>query len=446
MKRGLSTLILLAVAAGLGAYIYFVESKRKPAAERAEEKAKVFAGLEAAAIEEIEVKAAGGDLTKLRKENGAWKIVAPISSGVDEAEVSGITSNLASLEVQRVVEEAPADLAQFGLAPAKTEVSFRAGGDSGPRRLLIGDKTATGGDLYAKTGADARVFLISGFLDTTFNRATFDLRDKSVLAFDRDKVTGIEIVSPERTVRFAKEGDTWRLTSPVDARADYGTVEGLIGRIASGQMKSLVADAPADLAQYGLESPARSISFAAGSARSTLVFGDKNAEGQFFARDASRPLVFTVDTFLADDLSKAAEEFRPKDVYDFRTFTGTRFEITRGGATTVFEKVKGGDANAPETWAQVQPKPEKPIESARIEDFLSKMSNLRAQGFVEALPAGATEAARTAARWSDGKKEETVVFHRSGEDVFAVRGNEPGAARLTASDFDDAMKTLDAAK
>jgi hypothetical protein len=446
MKRGITTLVLLVVALGLGAYIYFVESKRKPAAERVDEKAKVFSGLDAATVEELEVKASGGDLTKLKKENGAWRIVAPITSGVDESEVSGITSNLGSLEVQRVVDEQPADVAQYGLAPARTEIGFRTAGQGAPRRLLLGEKTATGGDLYAKLASEPRVFLVSGFLDTTFNRSTFDLRDKTVLRFDRDKVTTVELTSPDRTITFAKEGDTWKIAAPQAVRADYGTVEGLVGRIATGQMKSLVADAPQDLAQYGLQKPERSVTLLAGSARSTLLLGSKTPEGQFYAKDAARPLVFTVEAFLTEDFGKTVDDFRPKDLYEFRTFTGTRFEIVREGVTTVFEKTKGTDASAPEAWAQTQPKPAKPIESTRVEDFLSKMSNLRAEAFAEAVPAGATEAARTTARWSDGKREESVTYFKSGTDVFAVRSGETGAARLGASSYEDAVKALDALK
>jgi hypothetical protein len=443
MKRGVSTLILLVIAAALGAYIYFVESKRKPSSEQAEEKAKVFDKLDAAKVEEIEIKASGGDDTKLKKEGDRWKIVAPITSAADESEVSGITSNLASVDVQRVVDQKPGDLAQFGLAPPKTEITFRASGDKAARKLLLGEKTATGGDLYAKLGTEPRVFLVSGFLDTTFNKSTFDLRDKAILKFDREKVTGLELTSPEHPMSFVKEGETWRIASPVAARADYGTVEGVVGRFHTGQMKSLVTDNAADLAQYGLDKPARAITFIAGSARTTIQFGNKTPDGQLYAKDASRPMVFTVETFLADDLNKTPDDYRPKDLYEFRTFTGSRFEIARSGVTTVFEKKKGKDPKAPEAWTQTQPPVA--LDATKIEDFLSKMSNLRAQSFVAELPAGSTEVARTTANWGE-KKEEKVTFHKAGDDVFAVRANEAGAAKLTASDYNDAIKALEALK
>ncbi len=447
MKRGLSTLVLVVLAIALGAYIYFVESKRKPASERSEEKGKAFVGLDSATVEELEVKASSGDLTKVKKDGGRWKVVAPITGDADDTEVSAITSNLASLEVQRVVAENATDLGQFGLAPAKTEISFRVAGDQAPRTLLLGDKTATGGDMYAKTGNDPRVFLVSGFLDSTFNRGTFDLRDKAVLKFERDGVTGLEIESPTRRLAFARDGDAWKMTAPLAVRADTGTVEGLLGRIHTGRMKTLVADTPADLAPYGLDKPSSTITFVAGSARSAIALGNKTPDGQVFARDLSRPLVFTVEAFLAEDAGKTVDDFRPKDLFEFRTFTGTRFEITRAATTTtVFEKKKGADANAADTWTQTAPAPAKAPEASTIEDFLAKVSNLRAQSFVEALPAGATEVARTVARWNEDKKEETVVFHKAGTDLFATRAGDPGAARLTASDFDDVIKALEAVK
>ena len=72
MQRGRSFLILIVVALALGAYIYFVESKRDPLATEA--KGKVFT-LEPGTLEEIEVKADSAEVTRIRKEGGEWQIV-----------------------------------------------------------------------------------------------------------------------------------------------------------------------------------------------------------------------------------------------------------------------------------------------------------------------------------------------------------------------------------
>ena len=66
MRGFRSTFVLLLVLAGLVGYIYFYEMKRPAPGETAEQKQKVFA-VETGTIEELEVKAASGERTVLRK-------------------------------------------------------------------------------------------------------------------------------------------------------------------------------------------------------------------------------------------------------------------------------------------------------------------------------------------------------------------------------------------
>ena len=175
----------------------------------------------------------------------------------DEAEISGITSNLASLEVQRVVDDQASDLKQYGLDPARIEVTFKFAGKD--QKLLIGQKTPTGTDLYAKLPDKPRVFLVASYLESTFNKSSFDLRDKSILKVDREKVDRMEIETPEHTVKVAKQGGDWRMSSPADARADFGAVEGIIGRLNTTPMKAIAAAEPTDLKEYGLDKPAATV-------------------------------------------------------------------------------------------------------------------------------------------------------------------------------------------
>jgi hypothetical protein len=214
--------------------------------------------------------------------------------------------------------------------------------------------------------------------------------------------------------------------------------------VASGQMKSMADPAPTELTKFGLDKPAYTVTFGAGSARSTFLVGTKTPEGQYYAKDGSRPMVFTVEGFLVEDLNKPVADFRVKDQFEFRTFNGTRVEITRAGATTTFEKRKGKTDKEPEKWVQAQPA--KQVDESKIIDALSNLSNLRADSFVDALPAGASQALQVKARFESGKKEETVTFFKGGEDLYAIRPAEPGAAKVSTTSFDNAVKALDAVK
>src|SRR5690349_828904 len=102
--RGRSFLILLVVALGLGGYIYFVEMQRDPTADTTPKKDKVFA-TDSSKFEDIEIRAAGGEVTTLKKVNGLWEIVKPEPLKADSSEIGSVLSTLDTLEVQRVIDE-----------------------------------------------------------------------------------------------------------------------------------------------------------------------------------------------------------------------------------------------------------------------------------------------------------------------------------------------------
>src|SRR6185295_9745915 len=312
--RGLrSTIALVVVLAGLGAYIYFVTWKMpEGGADASAKKDKVFAGFEADKVDEIKVTSAAGDATTLKKEGTAWQVVQPIAAKADDSEVSGITTALGQIEVSRVVDENPANLNDYGLSNPRIEIEFKGAGDKDYRKLLVGDKSPTGGDLFARRNDDKKVFLIPAFQETSLNRTTFDLREKAVLKFDREKVDGIDVTAGSKALAVAKDGGEWKLTKPVQTRADFGSVEGLVGRLQSVQMKSMVTEnaAPADLKKYGLDKPEATVNLNAGSARATLLVGGKAADNTVYARDASKQAVVTVESALLDDLKKSADDYR----------------------------------------------------------------------------------------------------------------------------------------
>lgn len=443
MRGARSLLVLVVVLGALGAYIYFVESK-KPAGEAAESRPKVFS-VTADKIAEIAIKAGSGEHTTVRKAGSTWEIVEPVTAPADEAEVSGITTNLATVENARVVDENAKDLAQYGLAAPRVDVAFKTAGDQGYRHLLIGDKTATGGELYAKLGNDNKVFLIAAFLESTFNRTTFDLRDKSLLQFARDKVDRLELQAGKDVVQLALANAEWTLTRPIQAPADYGVVEGLIGRLLTGQMKAIVSQEAKDPKAYGLDKPQFTATVGLGSSQATLFIGGQAEDGTLYAKDASRPMVFTVEAGLLEEVKKPADQLRKKDLFASRPYNTSRVEVVRGGDTLVFERVAGqGDAGG--KWRQTRPAT-RDADASKVEMFLTKLSNLRAESWLEAEAAGQdVPLMAVTVGFEDGKRQEKVAFSRRGGDVLATASGQPGIAKVVSAELDEALKALDAAK
>jgi hypothetical protein len=438
--RGVRSFILLLVVAI--PLVWFASREYANPAGRAdddEKKEKVFA-VDADKIDEIAIKAASGERTTLKKSGDDWQIVSPLGAEPDRAEVSGLTSNLSTVEMQRVIDEDPADLKEFGLAEPRVEVTFTADGKE--QTLQIGEKTPPGTDLYAKVGDQKKVFLISSYLDSTFNRTTFDLRDKAALKLDRDKIDAVEVVTDGRQVRVTKGDGEWRLAAPTAGRADYTAIESLIGRLGSAQMKSIAAADATDLKQYGLDAPVATVRLHTGSSHAALLIGAPADEGNVYAKDQSRAAVFTLEAALLDELKKDPGELRQKDLFDARGFNTTRLEVARGDQTVAFEKqkVKDKDGKEEEKWRRVLPA-EGDVDGAKVETLLTAITGARADNFV-AAGLDKPELSVTL-KFDEGRKEERVAFGRSGSDGLAARTGEPGAAKIPASTVDAIVKALE---
>jgi hypothetical protein len=434
MSRLWSTGITVLVLVGLVGYIYFVDAKREPSGTTVREKP--FGSLEADAIEEVQIKSAEGETTRLQKTDGNWQLVDPVKAAADSSELSTIASSLASLEIQRVVDENAADLKQYGLEPARLEVAFRPKGEKELKRVQIGEKTPTGTDLYARLPDQKRVFLVSSYLDSTFNKNTFALRDRRILIFDRNMVDGLELTSGSTKTQLVKSGSEWRLASPIAVRADFAAVEGSLERLSSTQMQGIVDPEGKDLAKYGLTKPTGTIVVKTGSSSATLTLGSiENA--LLHARDSSRPMVFTIAPILREDVIRSVSDFRRKDLFDGRAFTASKVELKRGTDTIVLEKSKGKD-NA-DVWRSSG----KDIDSAKADDLLTKLTALRAASFADQPHASLKSPALVATVHFGENRQETVTIGRSGTDVFASRVDEPGTAKVDGTGLDDVMKAID---
>ena len=443
--RGLrSTVVLLAVALGLGAYIYFVESDRPPGGTP-EARETVF-DFESDDIIRLSVTAESGDRTVIEKANDRWRLVEPFAGAVDVTEVVAVSSGLATLEIQRTVtepEDAP-DLTAFGLAEPRIEigVTTTTGTDT---RLVIGERTPTGDDLYATIAGSNRVFLISGYLDGTFNRTTFDLRDKTILDFTRDQVDSLEITGTDTAIRLRQEDSRWSLVSPIEAHADVGVTNGLVGRMSTGQMAAIEVESTDKLEPYGLDTPRLTVAVGLGSLAATLLIGDTTPTGTVYARDTARELVFTVDESLVTELEQGVDEYRKKNLFAFRPFNATVLELDRDGERWVFEKVETTTDGEAVTWRRTAPD-DGDVEPSAMDDLLAKLSNLRAESFVASRDGTGLEAPAWTIRvtFDENGEHERVAVGRIGDEVFAVNGDEPGAARLNTRAWEDALGALDA--
>ena len=452
MRRLRSTLVLLVLFLAIGGYAWFVERERPPASE-ADANENAF-DVAAGRITDLTVNAENGDATVLtRTENEIdWMVTAPVETEADDNAATAIATTLAALEIRRVVDEEAADLAPFGLAAPPVSVTF-ATPDGEPLTLSVGDETPTGGERYAAIGS--RVILVADFVESTLNRTTFELRDRSILEFTGPDVTSFTVEQGDDTLRFAKADSDWRVVEPLEARADFGLVEAMVGRLGSGEMLAIESESVADdaLEPFGLDGPRLAATVEVGGESYTLLVGDENPATTVYARDAARDLVFTIDAALVDDLARGADTYRQRDLFDFQPFNAATLTVVRDERTIRFEKGppaeaaegEDDDAAGEDVWRRIEPEPAD-IERPEMDALLRALSDLRADSFVESRQGTGLDAplAAITATFGDDGEEERVLLGRSGDAAYGLHGDEPGAALLDTAAVDDALDALDA--
>jgi len=448
--RGLtSTLILVVVLAGLGAYIYFVDSKRPAAGVdgSSETKGKVFT-VEADKINELRI-TAQGESSLLRKDAGGWKMIEPTPIEADPPEVIGVATALTNIDIVRVVDENATNFEQFGLANPQITVAYKAeGGGSGT--LKLGNKNATQGEIYALKNDEKRVFLISAFQESTFNRKPFDLRDKKILKFDRDKADSIVLAKGADSIELRRDGSAWKVARPVPSRSDYAQIEGFLTRLSSSNMSKLLEQDAKDLAKYGLDKPTMTVTIGAGSSKTVLEVG-KTENGDLYARDASRPMVFTVDSTLATDLNKSFDDYRKKELFEFRPFTLDKLravlDAPAGPKTYELEKQRPANPSDPETWKVTRVGGSShTADQTAMDDLLTKLMGIRAESFVDAkTKTGLDKPALVISASYEGGKFERVRFGRAGDTAFGMRDGESGVAKIEMSSLAAALQAFDVA-
>lgn len=384
--RWQTTVVLAVVLALLGGFYYVYEVRLGPERERAEARKGRLWTAEPADVTEIEIRRPA-DTVRLRREGDRWQMLAPVTAGGDRGRVEDVLTTLVTAKVDREVAEAPASLAEFGLDRPAAEVTLTL---KEGRRLAVqlGGKNPTGLWVYAKVPDRPAVFVLPDGVLRDATQPASEFRDKTILAFDRRAVRGLEIGLPDDTLVLTWGDQGWRLTRPRALPADSDAINDLLDKLQSARVKEFVAEAPRSRDPYGLDRPLRLV-ISTGQDKDrttrTLLLGrvDAAKQGVYAMREGEESVLLLpqeIWTLVPKNVAAA----RDKTVVAFERDKVTRLDIEspRGPVTLVRE----GDR-----WKITHPV-SVPADLVEAGALLSALKNLRAQAFL-------SEDASGIARW-----------------------------------------------
>ncbi|MFN8094437.1 MAG: DUF4340 domain-containing protein [Vicinamibacteria bacterium] len=469
MKEFWKTGLALLVLAGLGSYLYFVESKKETKPEGEKEKVSVLA-VDKAKAKELEI-ASAGDAVKVAKDASGWRVVKPFTAPADASAVESLLTALEKVEADEVVTEKAASLADYGLdRPART-VTVTVEGRPAPVALLFGAKSPDGNGQYASQPGSAKVFLLPSWIEGSFDKKPFDLRDRDLLHVKRDDVRQLEVTGPEGGYALARtDAGEWAITKPIATRAGRWSVDGLLGTVENLRMESVAAEGAteAEAAKFGLDKPARTVAVVTkdGQAR-TLEIGagvpepapsasptpSPAAKGakpeppkptKYYARQKGTGLVAVVPATLFDDLAKGMGELRAKRLLEVATYETTGFDAVAAGTKKSYTRTSTKDKDGVDKsqWQRTAPD-KKELDATKVEDALFKLGAEAAE-FVDQPQAPAAygldaPALKVAVR---AKGETTVEIGKKDGAYYARRSGDAAVLKLDPAKAEELLKAF----
>ena len=188
--------------------------------------------------------------------------------------------------MQRVVDENPPDLKEYGLAQPRIEVAFKAGRPGAHAAHRPEDAAGHRPLRQARRRQEGLPDFVVPRVDLQ-QAARSTCATRRSLKVDRDKLDALEVSRPA-TARLGSRSRpaSGRLRPRSQARADFSAIEGLVGRLTGLQMKSIVADAeaPTRRSTASTSRPRRSGSGPA-RRRPRSPSAEPAGEGTVYARD-----------------------------------------------------------------------------------------------------------------------------------------------------------------
>jgi hypothetical protein len=378
-------------------------------------------------FQDIEIQKRGGETIRLQRNDSKWQIAAPRPLPADPDAVSGMLSTLSSLSSDRTIEEKATSLDQYGLTQPAIALNITEK-NKNTAKLLFGDDTPAGTAVYAAVAGDPRIFALSSYKKSSFDKSPNELRDKRLLPFDSDKVSSIELTAKDQTVGFGRSKEEWRIVKPKPFRADRSQVEELLRTLRDAKM-DLSGDE---------EDKKASAAFGSGTpfatARVTDVSGTqelqvRKSKVDYYAKSTAVGGIYKISSGTGPGLDKTLDDFRNKKLFDFGFADPDKIEL-HVGSKGYFLMRSGND------WWSNGTK----MEPGTVSALVDKIRDLSAIKFAET---GFSTPVMDLNVTSDGgKRVEMVMLSKNGDKYLAKRENEPALYELNASAVTELQRSV----
>lgn len=429
MKR--STLILLAIALGLGLLVYQFEYK--PGKPRDEEPSTLTSAweLKAEDLATITLQRQGQPTLTLSRQESGWQITEPVVAATNGFAVDSLVSSLTGLMVERELDSTPEQSEAYGLSAPTViaEIKLRSGQT---RKLELGSKDVLQSSVYARLDGAPRVKLLASTVLTSLEKSLNDLRDRKLLADNSADFSSIELAFPGGGASLQRQDGGWALTQPSAMAAESSEVDALLSEITSAEGLEVVSETGEDAAQFGLAQPSIRFRGRLNAGEERMIELAKRGPEEFYARVSGKPLIFKVATTLHDKLTTPVNKLQSRLLFPESKENLATVQIRSSKGTVLLRRSDDGK------WLVVEPTESKDKEVSTfrtVDPFETKATELIDRpeaAVVQALAKPSVEARLTT------RKGGTYIlrFATVGENAYGQVQGRPQVYKMPTSHVD----------
>ena len=213
------------------------------------------------------------------------------------------------------------------------------------------------------------------------DRERAENRKGRVFGAEAADVTALELKRPDDTVALKRDGDAWRLTAPIAARGNRGTVDEALTTILTAKIDREIDAKPASLADFGLEKPAAQVALTLKDGKQVGIdLGAKSPTGVWvYAREQGKPAVFVLSDSVLREATRPVVDFRDRAILAFERRDVTGLDVVTDADTIVVEPA------AANKWQITRPVA-LAADTAEMNDLLDKLATAKVKEFVAEAP------------------------------------------------------------
>ena len=309
------------------------------------------------------------DALSLNHVEKGWRITRPRALAADNDVVNDFLDKLQNARVKEFVIDAPRSLEPYGLErPTRVEVHTGKDKDRATKTLLIGATDDKKKGVYALRTGEQSVMLLPEEVWTALPKTVAALRDKTVVAFERDKITRVDVENPRGAFTIVREGDRWQISQPEALPTDQLEAGALVMNVRNLRAQAFLSDDASGLARY-VGSPQVKVTLTEKDAPPTTILlapstETRGSQATAYAGIAGRGPVVLVDAKALTDLGKSITELRDRSVVGGLDAKAVkRLQLTRDGKAVLLERQ--GD----QEWRMLEPT-RRAANAGRVDDVL----------------------------------------------------------------------------